>query len=61
MSCSFSDKFKTYLLNTFKVSKPSSGHKNVLIRCKYCPDSDNPNNAHMSINLGYDDNPIIFN
>ena len=42
-------------------AKLCSGGKELVLRCKYCEDSKNPNHAHMYINLGYNDTPLFFN
>lgn len=42
-------------------AKLCSGGKELVLRCRYCEDSKNPNHAHMYINLGYNDTPLFFN
>jgi len=48
------------ILNTDKFAKLVSGNKEILTRCKFCPDSSNMNHAHMYISTGQNDEPIYF-
>ena len=40
-----------FLLHAIKSAKPASGGTVVNCRCFYCPDSKNPNSAHMYISI----------
>lgn len=50
-----SKEYLNFLLHTIKSSKPASGRTMVNCRCFYCPDSKNPNSAHMYISIPQDD------
>ena len=58
------DDFKQNLIQTILSNDPSarlvSGNREILMRCKYCPDSANINHAHMYVSTGYNDTPIYF-
>lgn len=46
-----SKQYLNFLLHTIKTAKPASGGTVVNCRCFYCPDSKNPNSAHMYISI----------
>lgn len=46
-----SKQYKDFLLSRIKSAKPASGGTVVNCRCFYCPDSRNPNSAHMYISI----------
>lgn len=49
------------LLKTLPVCKPTSNHKNWVIRCPYCGDSKTANHGHFSILIDINSNtPIIY-
>lgn len=41
-------------------AKITSGGKNILTRCKYCPDSRNMNNGHFYIKVPMKDDLVLF-
>jgi hypothetical protein len=55
------DRLREVLQMTFPVARIGSGGKNVVVRCMYCGDAVNPNHAHLGINLGYNETPVMFN
>lgn len=57
----FQDELRQYLLSVFPDARSVSGHKEVLLRCRFCGDSSNTSHAHLYISLGYDNKPPMFN
>lgn len=49
------------LLMRDPTARLQSGGREIVMRCKYCPDSKNPKSAHMGVSLGYNDTPFFFN
>ena len=43
--------YRDYLLRTMTGARIASGGKMINCRCKYCPDSKNPEHAHMYISI----------
>ena len=41
--------YKNFLLNNIPGAKVVSGGKEILCRCRECPDSADPNHAHFYI------------
>lgn len=60
MSNEFREEMKQLLLN-IPGARLVSGGKEVLIRCRYCPDSKDPRSAHMYISLPDNDNVMLHN
>ena len=56
---SIQDKIKDLLLK-IPSARVVSGGKEILMRCRFCPDSDNPSHAHFYISLGYNNEPFYF-
>ena len=46
--------YKNYLLNSIPGAKVVSGGREILCRCRECPDSTDPNHAHFYISIPYD-------
>ena len=58
----FGEEFRNFMLNAIPGSKLVSGGKEILCRCKYCPDSSNPEHAHMYIHIpDSKDDIAVFN
>ena len=58
----FGEDFIKYLLSVLPMSRVVSGGREILCRCKYCPDSDDITHAHMYIHIPQDkDDPAFFN
>lgn len=56
------DEYRNFLLASIPGSKKASGGKEVLCRCRYCPDSSNPRHAHFYISIPKSkDEPSFFN
>ena len=47
----FGDEFAEYIMRMIPGSRLVSGGKEILCRCRYCPDSNDPNHAHMYIHI----------
>ena len=57
----FGDKFSKFITSIIPGSKEVSGGKEILCRCRYCPDSSDPNHAHMYIHIpDAPDDPALF-
>lgn len=56
---SIQDKIRDLLLH-IPSARVVSGGREVLMRCKFCPDSNNPSHAHFYVSLGYDNTPFYF-
>lgn len=54
------DQYKTFLLSNLSRSKPVSGGREILTRCRYCPDSKNPNHAHFYISIPQTEDDLSF-
>ena len=52
--------YKQFLLTHMPVAKLASGGKELVCRCRYCPDSDDPKHAHMYIHIPQDSQDISF-
>lgn len=57
---SFRDEIQKMLLR-LPTARLVSGGREILMRCKYCPDSNDPNSAHMYISLPDDNNVMLHN
>ena len=56
---SFSQDYAQYLMTHIKpICKPASGGRWLNCRCFYCPDSKNPNHAHMYISIPQSENDV---
>ena len=56
-----SKEYANYLLHSIKSAKPASGGTVINCRCFYCPDSKNPNSAHMYISIPQNENqPSLY-
>ena len=56
---SFLDDYKQYLMTHIKpICRPASGGRWLNCRCFYCPDSRNPNHAHMYISIPQSDTDV---
>lgn len=57
-----SDDYRNFLLGSIPGARKASGGKEVLCRCRYCPDSRNPTHAHFYISIPQSpDEPSFFN
>lgn len=45
------ERYKLHLLHSIKSAKLASGNRVINCRCFFCPDSRNPNSAHMYISI----------
>lgn len=58
----FGKEFANYITSVIPNSKIVSGGREILCRCKYCPDSRDPRHAHMYIKIPQgEDDPVLFN
>jgi hypothetical protein len=56
-----SEQYKAHLLKMIPSAKVASGGKVINCRCFFCPDSRNPNSAHMYISIPQaDDEPSLY-
>lgn len=56
------NEYRNFLLSNIPRSKKASGGKEILCRCRYCPDSRNLNHAHFYISIPQNENePSFFN
>lgn len=56
------DDYKNFLMSSIPGAKPVSGGREILCRCRYCPDSSNPRHAHFYISIPQsEDEPSFFN
>lgn len=56
-----SAQYRDYLLKTIPSASSASGGKVINCRCRFCPDSRNPNNKHMYISIPQSDNePSLY-
>lgn len=56
----FAEKFKQMILK-IPSAKLASGGREIILRCRYCPDSRDPKSAHMYIKVPYNNEPALFN
>ena len=57
----FGDQFVQYIKAMIPGTREASGGKELVCRCRYCPDSTDPNHGHMYISVPQDqDDPILF-
>lgn len=56
----FAEKFKEAILK-IPSARLASGGREILLRCRYCPDSTDPKSAHMYIKVPYNNEPAVFN
>lgn len=52
--------YRNFLLSSIPGAKPASGGKEVLCRCRYCPDSSNPRHAHFYISVPQSEDELSF-
>ncbi len=52
---------KSYILSTVPDAKPASGGREIVMRCRFCGDSEDITHKHLYIGLGYDNKPIMYN
>lgn len=57
----FREDLKSYILSTVPDARLVSGGKEIVMKCRFCGDSADPNHKHFYIGLGYDNKPIMFN
>lgn len=55
-----SNDYRNFLLSNIPGAKPASGGKEVLCRCRYCPDSSNPRHAHFYISVPQSEDELSF-
>ena len=57
----FGDQFTTFIKTMIPGSHEASGGKEIVCRCRYCPDSSDPNHGHMYVSVPQEPNdPILF-
>lgn len=57
----FGDQFVQYMKSMIPGIHEASGGKELVCRCRYCPDSSDPNHGHMYISVPQDsDDPVLF-
>lgn len=55
----FAEEYTQYLITHIKpICRPTSGGRWLNCRCFYCPDSKNPNHAHMYISVPQSENDV---
>lgn len=54
----FGDQFASFIKSLMPGAKIASGGKEIICRCKYCPDSSDPNHGHMYIKVPRDKDEI---
>lgn len=55
----FAQDYANYLMANIKpICRPASGGRWLNCRCFYCPDSKNPNHAHMYISIPQNENDV---
>lgn len=52
--------YRDFLLRNLRGSRVVSGGTEVLARCLSCPDSSNPNNAHMYFKIPQTENDLLY-
>lgn len=52
--------YSDFLLSHIPGSRRASGGKEILCRCRYCPDSSNPRHAHFYISVPQSKNDLSF-
>ena len=52
--------YREFLLSHIPGAKPASGNKEVVIRCRYCPDSRDMKKAHMYLNIPYNKDDVPY-
>lgn len=57
----FGSQFVDYIKAMISGAHEASGGKEIVCRCRYCPDSTDPNHGHMYISVPQEaDDPILF-
>ena len=57
----FGSQFVDYIKAMIPGAHEASGGKEIVCRCRYCPDSTDPNHGHMYISVPQEsDDPILF-
>ena len=57
----FGNQFVDFIRTMIPGAHEASGGKEIVCRCRYCPDSADPNHGHMYISVPQsDDDPILF-
>ena len=57
----FGEDFSNFIKAMIPGAHEASGGKEIVCRCRYCPDSTDPNHGHMYISVPQDqDDPILF-
>lgn len=57
-----SEEYRNFLLASIPGARSASGGKEIVCRCRYCPDSRNPRHAHFYISVPQsEDEPSLFN
>lgn len=51
----------TQLLLTIPTARIASGGREVVMRCRYCPDSRDPRSAHMYVSIPKNGDPSVYN
>ena len=58
----FQERLREFLKNKFPDARNASGHKEVVIRCRFCGDSQSDRGArHLYISMGTDQAPPMYN
>lgn len=55
-----SDDYRNFLLANIPGSRKASGGKEILCRCRYCPDSKDPSHAHFYISIPQSSDELSF-
>ena len=56
------ESYKNFLLSSIQGSRVVAGGREILCRCRYCPDSTDPSHAHFYIKLPRNDSELsLFN
>lgn len=54
------DEYRNFLIASIPGARKASGGKEVLCRCRYCPDSKNPTHAHFYISVPQSEDELSF-
>lgn len=57
----FQDELREYLLANIPGARSVSSGREVVTRCVFCGDSNDPKHRHLYISLGTDDKPPMYN
>lgn len=54
----FGDKYREFLKKNIVSARDAAGNSEIVCRCRYCPDSNDPRHGHMYISIPQNDEDI---